>query len=190
MRMLCTVGITLLAINFAIIPHPPPLPLISSFSCVDSKFLYRGKFPAPKTIAADVVVGLICRGLSVNSATLGGKELARTAELQAALPTVHKSLLRMLSALSVCCGRALLPLAAVISKVLGQILQAAADSPVLRVEVYEALVNWMTVAGSGSCVDLISNNLISSLLKDVTVKAPAVGLKGKFAISFRLLVRC
>ncbi|KAJ4429172.1 hypothetical protein ANN_26175, partial [Periplaneta americana] len=144
------------------------------------------EFPVEKTVLPDVILGLVCRGLGVNSHTLGKKVSTDLLMVGAMLPQIHVSLLNIVDALITCCGRNLLPFASVICKLVLQTLKWTStekwmygiEKPYgqLRVAAYNTLTLWLQTSNCSSCVELLSEQLVSIIVQDIRFEKELVTL--------------
>nr|CAD7204083.1 unnamed protein product [Timema douglasi] len=146
-----------------------------------AKFLQamlNGVFPVPKNVSAQAVLDVVCRGLSVQCASLLSRNSSSEAVILAChLPDIHLQLLDVLKSLILCAGRNLLPHASIICKlVLQELKWTSTDSPqygverpyrVLRTKAYETLVTWLRAAKVGSSVEKVSDELVIALIQDI-----------------------
>ncbi|XP_069676657.1 proline-, glutamic acid- and leucine-rich protein 1-like [Periplaneta americana] len=147
------------------------------------------EFPVEKTVLPDVILGLVCRGLGVNSHTLGKKVSTDLLMVGAMLPQIHVSLLNIVDALITCCGRNLLPFASVICKLVLQTLKWTStekwmygiEKPYgqLRVAAYNTLTLWLQTSNCSSCVELLSEQLVSIIVQDIRFEKELVTLSVK-----------
>lgn len=174
------------------VPLPRVYQLMNRFINV-SKFLQAillSEFPVEKTVLPDEILGIVCRGLAVTSHTMGKKVSADLLMVGAMLPQIHVALLKVLDSLITCCGNNLLPYAPVICKLVLQTLKWTSaekwaygiEKPYgqLRVAACNTLMLWLQTSNCGSCVELISEELVSFLLQDIWFEKEAVALSVQY----------
>jgi hypothetical protein len=154
-----------------------------------SKFLQAlliSEFPVEKTVLPDEILGVICRGLAVNSQTMGKNVSPDLVMVGAMLPQIHIALLKVLDCLIMCCECNLLPYAPVVCKLVLQTLKWTStkkwaygiEKPYgqLRIAAYNTLTLWLRTSKCGSCVELISEQLVPVVMQDIWFEKEAVTL--------------
>ncbi|KAJ9601633.1 hypothetical protein L9F63_000241 [Diploptera punctata] len=144
------------------------------------------KFPVEKTVLPDAILGVVCRGLAVNNRSLGKKISPDVLMISAMLPQLHITMLRLLDSLVICCRRNLLPYAPLICRMILQTLKWTSEEKwlygmekpycQLREAACNSLKLWLQVSNSGSCVELIADQILPLLIQDIWYEKESVTL--------------
>ncbi|XP_015595172.1 proline-, glutamic acid- and leucine-rich protein 1 isoform X2 [Cephus cinctus] len=146
---------------------------------------YRGK----NSVSPNDILQVLCRGLAVTPCNLGIDDSFRKQILHFILPKLHISLFSVLDSFIDGFRQDLVPFALTILQLYQQTLKWSASVPEnlttfsegkpfknVRIAVYKSLQNWLMYLGTLSGIEMVGDELLPHILKDITPEKDRVVL--------------
>ncbi|KAG5312499.1 PELP1 protein, partial [Acromyrmex insinuator] len=148
--------------------------------CIYLSSMLRG-YEARNSVLPHDILGILCRGLAITPLNLMNKTSFKEQMLYIILPKLHISLLTVLDAFINGFAQELVPYGATILQLFEQTLQwtsVVSDNQMtlsdskpfknVRIHTYKCLCSWLINMSTLSGIEIIGNDFITGILKDVT----------------------